>query len=537
MYQKIKYLVRKKLLAYIINSAEVLRFIEHNMKRFEKISSSTKGSNAIVLMELNAMESAHIAYSYLAHVLSKKHNAKIVAYYPYGFMGLRAVISSAIRKFFDIKVFGVYKSFGTARFLMPRISRTQRLRADREFEIIIKLINNKRDLERFKINDVWIGDLIYDSYLMAFKRPTVDVHSLEFKNFFLQVLQQYIYWQDFFAKNTVDAICVSHCVYTLAIPLRIAVSMGIPAYQVDSAYVFQLNKDRLFAYDDFLDMHSRYMALDKEVRLNGVRRAEERILKRFEGDVGVDMPYSKKSAYGQNKNLRLIEDTKQIKILVATHCFFDSPHSYGNNLFTDFWEWLEFLGQMTLITNYDWYIKTHPDYLPGTLEIIQDFIARYPKFKLLPADSSHHQIIREGINFALTVYGTIGFEYAALGIPVINASQNNPHIGYGFNLNPKNMQEYRDLLKDLDSISLQINKKDVYEFYFMKYLLYKQNLFFDDLVGTCDRLGDYNSQFTPIIYNEWLREWSPNSHLKIIERVNSFINSSEFSMHYGIDKH
>ena len=64
------------------------------------------------------------------------------------------------------------------------------------------------------------------------------------------------------------------------------------------------------------------------------------------------------------------------KILIATHCFFDSPHSYGNNLFPDFHDWLDFLGNMTEETDYDWYIKTHPDYVQGTMEIIESFIVK-----------------------------------------------------------------------------------------------------------------------------------------------------------------
>ena len=46
------------------------------------------------------------------------------------------------------------------------------------------------------------------------------------------------------------------------------------------------------------------------------------------------------------------------------------------------------------------------------------------------------------------MYGTIGFEYAAMNIPVINASLNNPHIAYDFNINPKTRENYQKILND-----------------------------------------------------------------------------------------
>jgi hypothetical protein len=245
----------------------------------------------------------------------------------------------------------------------------------------------------------------------------------------------------------------------------LAVYRDIPAFQVNVTHVYRLSRDNLFAYNDFVHFRERFAELSEDVREAGIALAERRIQRRFSGEVGVDMAYSTKSAYVAPRHAHLLRQTDKKKILIATHCFFDSPHSYGKNTFPDFYEWLDFLGKMTNCTDYDWYIKTHPDFLPGTKEIIDRFIARYPKFNLLPSDASHHQIIAEGINLALTSYGTIAFEYAALGIPVINASMNNPHIAYDFNLHAPDPETYRRLLLDLDKLDFHIDARQVYEYY------------------------------------------------------------------------
>ena len=146
------------------------------------------------------------------------------------------------------------------------------------------------------------------------------------------------------------------------------------------------------------------------------------------------------------------------------HCFFDAPHPFGINFFPDFYEWVIFLGRISEKTDYDWYIKTHPYFLPENDEVLEEIVRKYPKFTLLPKETSHLQIIEDGIDFVLTVYGTIGSEYAALGIPAINASMCNQHIAYNFNIHPKTIQEYEDILMNLTDQKLDIDINKVYEY-------------------------------------------------------------------------
>jgi hypothetical protein len=164
------------------------------------------------------------------------------------------------------------------------------------------------------------------------------------------------------------------------------------------------------------------------------------------------------------------------------------------------------------------------------MEVIEGFIKRYPKFNLLPSNSSHHQIIDEGIDVALTVLGSIGFEYAALGIPVINCSVCNPHIAYNFNLHPKDLSEYIELLHNLENISIDINKKSVYEFYFMKHMHLSDNLFFEDYQKTISNIGGYSNQFNPLIYDSWINEFSIIKHQSLLRKISQFVESKEYRM-------
>lgn len=508
----------------------VARFMAHNQQQFKPQAAGP--DTPVVLMEFNEMHSSQIAYSYLANALAQPSGARIVAYLPRALANWRERLSFFIRSSLGLDTFGVYRSFGTVEFLTISPNAVQKGRAALMLPGIMAQLKTKTDLEALTIDGAWIGDLVYDTYLMRFRRPTVDLGSGEFRDFLLESLELFVFWRDYIGSKQISGINVSHCVYNLAMPLRLAVLRDIPVFQASLTHIYRPNRHELFAYNDFLHYRERYAKLSPEAQKEGLEQARQRIERRFAGEVGVDMHYSSCSAYGKSRHDSLLEPSSRKKILIATHCFFDSPHSYGNNLFPDFWEWLDFLGALSGETDYDWYIKTHPDYLPGTMEIIQGFIGRYPKFTLLPSDASHHQIVAEGIDVALTVYGTIAFEYAALGKPVINCSLNNPHVAYDFNLHPKSVAEYREMLLNLDCIPLQIDREQVHEYYFMHHLFNTQDLFFEDYAASIAAIGGYAAQFTPVIYQQWLVQWTPAKHEELLHALHRFIDSGDFRMEY-----
>jgi hypothetical protein len=223
-----------------------------------------------------------------------------------------------------------------------------------------------------------------------------------------------------------------------------------------------------------------------------------------------------------------LRKSDRIKVLIAPHSFVDAPHAYGENLFPDFYAWMDFLGKISEATDYDWYVKTHPDCFPVDAEVVAWFVEKYPRFTLLPADTSHHQIIGEGINFALTIHGTIGFEYAALGVPVINGSPNNPHAAYGFNIHPKSLDEYQSLLRNLAAVRLDINVQEVFEYYFMHNMFNTENWLFKDYRGISNLVG--NDPMSPEWFSAWMSEWSRVRHRQIIDALGAFAESGEFRL-------
>ena len=499
-------------------------FIKHNYKVWNKFNNQEKILDGEILFELNAMHSTAISSSYLANVLSKKYQSKLVGYYLvkpswrqlYGFL----------RRSFE----KVYESFGMSKIVYTKLNKVLQNESNILYKKVYTSLREKKDVENITIDRILIGDLVYDSFLRSASKPTIDIKDKYFINLLKNSLDIYTFWKNYFNTHNVKAISVSHCVYNWAIPLRIAISKNIPAFQCSSEYVYRLNRKNMFAYTDFVGIKEVFSKFPDAVQEKALKQAKNRIELRLKGEVGVDMSYSSKSAYTNNRLNRLIKASSRKKVFIALHCFFDSPHSYGSNLFPDFFEWLDFLGKISEKTNYDWYLKTHADYLPGNMPIINYFLKKYTRFNLLPSNSSHYQIIEEGIDVALTTYGTIGFEYAALGVPVINASLNNPHIAYNFILHPRSVKEYSEILHNLDKINLKIDKNEVYEYYFMSKIHRSNKWLFNDHDHMLEDLGGYSEQFTSKIYGYWMERFTIFRHDKTIKALSEFIDSEDFIM-------
>lgn len=491
------------------------KFIIHNQTMWKDYAMNE--SEAEVLFEFTTMQTSIISYSYFANVLARKYNAKVKAYA----IGEGGTVPRLLKK--------IYASFNADVFSYS-LNQNQMLELEKLYRKVYSEIQSKNDVLNLTISDVWIGDLLYDWHLRTHKVPTVVVKDPILKESLKEILYQYIYWRDYFCKHNVKAINVTHCGSSMAIPMRIAIQHGIPAYQCNIHGCSYLTSDRLWAYN-YKDYPKEFIKLPEEERTKGLQIAKERIELRFSGEVGVDMQYSTKSAYTNYRSDRVLSNNNKTKILIATHCFFDLPHSLGVMLFPDTYEWLIFLGKISEKTDYDWYIKTHPDFIPGNIPIIEKLITKYPKIKLIPAETSHHQIIEEGIDFALTVQGTIGWEYAALGKIVVNASLVNPHIAYNFNIHPKNIDEYERILMHLPGQKLDIDINEVHEYYYMKMRLENMaNWLFHDYDSLLKDIGGYKNQFTSISYQKFLEEFSAKKHERIIHLLNNFSDSGDYCM-------
>jgi hypothetical protein len=344
---------------------------------------------------------------------------------------------------------------------------------------------------------------IYESILRS-GVPTVDVGAFRSKYFIFSALSYHIFFMDLFRSARVSAVSLSHdCYISMGLVSRIAYRFDVPVYFCDHT-CFTKTTHTHQLYERFRRLPGYFNALPSAEKESGVEWAKKQLERRLSGVVGVNMSYQEKSAFASSRVPTQTSTPGKTKIVVATHCFFDNPHCYGGMLFLDFYEWLCNLGEISEITDYEWFLKPHPDYLPGTLETLTRVSKLYPKLRLIDPATSFHQLRDEGVSVALTCYGSIGHELPLLGYKVINAGY-NPHIAYKFNWHAETLEHYRELLLNLPGLGDVAEVEKIYEFYYISHVFDRPSdfLFESFAAFTADTGGDV---LGPPAYGAFLKQ-------------------------------
>jgi hypothetical protein len=497
------------------------REFKKHLRSQEQIRTSKKRK---ILIEGNQVASNELGLSIFIPELRRQLNATAVIYTNSGRRSFDRVLQKIRCRF------GVLNGIGVTH--NHNISNS--VKKDKMFISIQEHgVTTPIALDSFCLNGIRIGDLIYDTYLRRSNKPTIDFDDPLLETVFQECVSYFKSWARYLERHDVVAICISHCVYHFAIPARIAFSKNIEVFQVTAENIYRLDEQKTHAYTEFTSYRTEFAKLSGHEKKSALDVAEARLQLRFSGKTGVDMAYSTKSAFiKENAQFEsVISRSTKIKVLVATHDFFDSPHSYGDNFYSDFYIWMETLGELSRVTDYEWFIKTHRDSVADDTEVLSIFIKKYPKFKLLPRDISHHQIIDSGINFALTVYGTIGMEYPALGVPVINASRNNPHVTYDFCITPDSKEEYETLILNLKDVKSCIQVDQIYEYYYMAHLHNPKSWIYFDYEEYLIEVGGYLESVSSKAFKVYLSGSKNQRDIFSVKKgINDFILSKEFKL-------
>jgi hypothetical protein len=182
------------------------------------------------------------------------------------------------------------------------------------------------------------------------------------------------------------------------------------------------------------------------------------------------------------------------------------------------------------VCDYDWYIKIHLDPMPGTMEVIDKFLEIYPHIKLIPKDSNAYQLVDEGLDFVVTNHGSVGHEYPALGVRVINTGF-NPHIAYDFNWHSTSREDAKNKLMNLQSCPREISLEELYEFYYMHYRYCRTiDMLFPEYLECIEGLNAYEvSSAKP--FRQYLNLVDGDRECKMEKLITEFIDSGVHHMY------
>ena len=464
----------------------------------------------------NRHDTAAIVYAYCGNFFAKKFNARIEAYLRYGISEKDG--SPVIKK--------IYRAFNVNNWVDFILNEDQNREADELIENLWKKLYSWEDWKKIHIYNIHFGTTIIRHFLRVYI-PTFDLREKKMYDFLKLAVRTIVFWYHYINANNFKVVLLGDGTNWDGYIRDIAIDKGIPAYAL-SYVVRKLNYD--FAMGEpYLYFDKMWGQLSQEEQNYGIQWAKEKINRRLEGDVSEVDP-SSKNKYSFNvpmKESRVLDENDKLKIVIFPHIFEEDSYYIGEQIFDDnYFSWLCHLGELSEKTpSYDWYLKIHPcasrrDY------IIYDMIVRkYPKIKCIKTEISPFQLKKEGVKFALTVCGTIGQEYPAIGIQVINAGL-NPYICFSFTHNPRSKKEFDDMIMNLDKLDEPGNIEELYKFYAINHLFYNWKVvdfksFFDaeELTKSYDELEIEGKEIGTWRYTRYMDSWNDEKHRLLIKSL------------------
>ncbi len=341
---------------------------------------------------------------------------------------------------------------------------------------IASQLMSKEELIALKINNIIIGDLVYDTYLRFKPAPTVDMKDFYLIIVIWKALRNIKITKKYFDRKKPEILLQSYSSYIQhGICARVALQYGTDVY----TFGHYQKMEKKLRSKDYLHtaLTSRYKNdfegfMGKKEKLIEADRA---LIDRLNGKIDISTSYMKESAY-------LVSETDIPKVegavIVFLHDFFDSPHCYRSMVFPDFLEWLEFT--ILQLDRYEipYFLKPHPNQIADSNKVVKKISKKYPHLRILSAQITNKQLVDAGIKAGITVYGTIAHELAYMGVPLITCGD-NPHSSYNFCFEAKTKEQYSDFLKNIENLTYTNIEKVKYEaksFYYMHNL----NLFSDE---------------------------------------------------------
>ena len=330
---------------------------------------------------------------------------------------------------------------------------------------IYKSLKSKDELLKLEIDNIKVGDLIYDSYLRYKPAPTLKIDDFYLCIIIWQAFRNIYMTKKYFNAKKPSILLNSYSTYIQhGISARVALLYGTKVFTFGNYQTF--SKELKIDYPYHTSNYKNYMSLfnefeEKEKKLDVAKLALENKLL---GKLDTSLAYMKSSAYIESsEKLPNVEGS----IIVFLHDFYDSPHVYGNMVFPDFLEWIEFTIKVLKKNKIPFYLKEHPNQIEESKDVIKGLKKKYPFLQFVSSKITNKQLVEAGIKAGVSVYGTVAHELAYMGVPVIMCAE-NPHSSYNFCFVGNSKEDYSDLLINYEKLVFSSNtKKDIESFYYM----------------------------------------------------------------------
>jgi hypothetical protein len=503
------------------------------MKAIKDTHPKSKG---IVLFEESIEFPRMIAMSYLAMYWSR--SGYDLYSYPVGLKrnSVREMLATIFARIPTKREASVkYRIFKSLSF-SGRIRPGSMKLSDEDWMFLSSYIGSSRQrVLELTFRGIHVGENYYDWYLRTYHRTTIDTNSKEFFESLAKFIKLTKWWIEFFDRNIVRAVNISHSTYAQGLMARIAISKNIKCINMSFDKLYSLDSENPYSDCEFQGYEKDSMVFHNYAL--DLNRSSSKLDQLITGSEFVTREHRIKSGF-QDLSIQFNFPNSECKYMsmIASHCFTDAPHQQGTLLFPDFFAWFEFMAKSTQNSEHLWFAKPHPHFTIPEDEAFRLVVAKYPHLIPIPKGVSNLQLFEFGIRSVFTVHGTIAFDAATQGIMSVSASNNTSYKKYNFSIQPKSIEELGEVILNLEKYidAHLVNKEEVLHYFDLHHLrpMYSW-VFRDKLKQISETLGGYSNIFSDLkLLDEWTSTvWTQKYHDENLRSIQEFIESGRYFVH------
>jgi len=426
-----------------------------------------------------------------SNALANKYQLRVKLHDTYVYWNRKEVLINRIHRFlFKNSYYSIHESFGNSVVFKNSDKYFDQKFIKNELYRISNLLNKNKpeELLFLEFEGILVGDLIYDSYLRFYHKPTIVeinedvIHVIEnalniFYNFRLflkgnQIKGLVNIYTTYIQHGITARLCLaSHInVYTVAISLQ-KPSLDFPYHQINHT---KFDKNRILSENQF--------AL-----------AKDRFESRFKGEIDAATNYMRTSAYSPqliSEDLKNKFQLRKRNVVIYMHEFYDSPHINRKLLFPDLYQYLkQTLSNLIDIQNTSVFIKLHPNAISGCKEQATEMVTSFnvEHFYIIDDKVSNLNIIDLKPDLVCTARGTVGIEMAYWGIPTV-ALFDNIYANFDFVHTCNTTEEYFSIIRGTQEPKIDFSKEKIVSFYYQAYM--------EQMPKISDNIFNHLSSFT-----------------------------------------
>jgi hypothetical protein len=355
------------------------------------------------------------------------------------------------------------KSLGARDFLYLEQNAVRREQFDAEAQRLLAGVSTHRDLLRLDLPHALPAYIYYDTVLKIARHPQPPLDSPLWSGVLAEVLRNLAIYDQLFRTQRIAAVVTSHpWKNEFAALTWMALVHGVPCHYVTG--FCEATRIRRFAMlEDFATpveygTAREFDALPDSTRRRAIEYGRAYLAEREQG-TSSDI----NARYAFRPDRRQVDraaaqgalgiDGRRPVAAVFAQVWFDFPHTFAMQNFTDFLDWMRFtVDRIAENTSVTWLLKPHPcDEWYGGVRLRDVVGALPPHVRVCPEDSDS-LTVQLSADVLVTVHGTVGIEAAARGIPVLNADRSH-YTEWGFTHLAKSRDDYAELLSRIASLA------------------------------------------------------------------------------------